>query len=83
MVVLLAVAAKIPAVDPKIGNKNFGWQESGMLKRPAAATPLKRTHVEAEATPEKVAEKPKKVAVKPKQEAEKPKKVAEKPKQEA
>ena len=74
MAALLAVAAAIPGVDPRIGNNNFGWQEGGLLKRPAAATPQKRNDVDA-ATPEKVAEKPKKqVAEQPKQEAEKPKK---------
>ena len=74
MAALLAVAATIPAIDPMIGNKNFGWQEGGLLKRPAAATPQKRNDVDA-ATPDKVAEKPKKqVAEQPKQEAEKPKK---------
>ena len=34
---LVIAASHVPAVDPRLGNKNFGWEEGGLKKKPAAA----------------------------------------------
>lgn len=44
---LVADAARVAAVDPRLGNKNFGWVEGGfekpvMMKRPAGCTTPKK-----------------------------------------
>ena len=39
---LLAKAAGVAAIDPRVGNKNFGWDLAGPMKKPAAAGCMKR-----------------------------------------